>query len=609
MKTDVHPQGPGTPGRRSLIRVLIFVVIVFGFFTMASATFTPLLAVSPEPKSVQAVASPGRGTPTLSPTLSRVVQTRSARISSAGLRDQTQVDASTVALYHFDSDFSDATGLHTAAPVGNAAIGSGLYGNALVLDGAGSYVATGNVGALSQGTLEAFIDFSAACYTASEDFTLISVIDAGGQPVAALRVQPWLDFGIFANGQWQWVTSTINACRYLQGGITPVDPVWPYETWRFHHVAATWGPRGLELWVDGVLHGVGVHDLYYDPTVQTNLRPTYGCNPQDQLASSTYPKCDLPQMGLVPQAYGGGLPPYSSFLIGCGFNGTCFKGRIDEVRISNIQRTFSVSVDPASTPTPTQTPIALSGNYAVDPYTVDLFHFDSGVGSRTAFEEVGQSSVPISGRGLIVPGGRFGSAMQLDGNESYLSVSNMGDPASGTVETWVNLAAVTGSFEVIGARSYYNSASDMLYVGESAKDGNTVRFGILAGGDFIWADSGVDASRLVGSWHHIAGTWGPLGMQLWLDGTLCRTTSYTGAPGPAFTYTVGCGATGNCIQGKMDEVRFSSVQRRFSPSGLDFRDSPRLDAPGRDRSAVDFWSFLPFVPVGPPTTAINCPVQ
>jgi len=90
-----------------------------------------------------------------------------------------------------------------------------------------------------------------------------------------------------------------------------------------------------------------------------------------QLASPIYPLCQSPTMGLVPGAYAGGLPAYNTFLVGCDAGGWCLNGRIDEVRISNIQRTFTPIYDlppvpPGPvTPTPTPTPTGPFPDFSV----------------------------------------------------------------------------------------------------------------------------------------------------------------------------------------------------------------------------------------------------
>ncbi len=336
---------------RPLVLVLVALIIFFVFVATANVNqAAPLQSATPTPLSPQPV---GVRVPRYQPT----------------------VDANTVAMYRFDSVIGnvvpDELGLHPGTLNGNASLTAGLFGHALRTDGVGSYMRIGNLGALSAGTLEAYLDLSSACQYASSHFSIISAGGEYGSGQSALRmfVDGMMMFQI-GNYGWHNVDTGINPCRYLAGGDTspyfyPTPVAWPYEKWRFHHVATTWGPRGIEFWVDGVLHGVSADPLppMYDYT--------YRCNPQMQLASAIYPVCQSPTLGLVPGAYPGGTDNYAAWLLGCDASSSCFNGRIDEVRISNIQRTFSPIYDPTpvpggmATPTRTATPSAPLPNFSV----------------------------------------------------------------------------------------------------------------------------------------------------------------------------------------------------------------------------------------------------
>lgn len=559
-----------------------------GMVGSSSITATATTTVIP-PRTGTPTATPSQtptilraNTPTSTPAIVSPLQTRVPKPLPGArlLPGQAQVDANTVLLYHFDSQngkvVTDATGRHDGTLNGNAVIGTGLYAGGLQLDGTGSYVRTGDLGPLSSGTLEAFIDFSTACTTAAMNFSIIS---AGGEfggrgDVLTLRVQPGLVFGIFANGQWQWVDSGINPCRYLAGA--PVDLPWPYETWRFHHVAGTWGPRGMEIWVDGILHGVGNND----PNAGIQPYP-YMCNPQMQAGvdpappNDRYPLCKTPVVAppFPPGDYTGGLPSYSTFLIGCDSSASCFKGRIDELRISNIQRTFTAAVDPTSTPTPTQTPVALSGEYTVDSLTWALFHLSSETQWGQVYDDARQLLVGLAGNATIVSGGRYNNGLALGGNGSLL---NMGAPTftiyNGTVETWIKLSSASAPFGIFSSGGVGPGGNPIwtdMYLGVPSGYANTLSFGFSdSNGNWYWADSGVNASTLVGSWHHVAGTWGWRGMEIWVDGVLRGTNSYTGYPQDRYdSHLVGGDFWGHCMQGMVDEVRVSIVQRSFSPIG------------------------------------------
>jgi hypothetical protein len=361
----------------------------------------------------------------------------------------------------------------------------------------------------------------------------------------------------------------------------------------------------MEIWVDGVLHGLGNED----PNAGYYPYP-WMCNPQEQEMSVSYPNCDSPHMAppFPPGDYTGGLPPYSTFLIGCDSAGSCFKGRIDEVRISNVQRTFHWSVVPTVTPTPTQTPVPITGEYAVDSQTAALFHLNYQVqysSYKAVFEEVSQQYHGLGGQTAVVPNGRYGAALYIDGS-SDLGLGTLGYFGSGTVEAWVNLSGQYGSQLPIFATNQSCDCGWALFLGTQSQ--GTITFGINKDAAFVWADSGMTPANLAGGWHHVAGTWGSRGVEIWIDGVLRGVnSSYTGGMLPqSYWWRAGCDFLGNCMIGCLDEVRVSRVQRTFTVANLARSSTPILSRsipPSvRDRTLgsaesfdSSFFLFLPFV--------------
>ncbi|MCI0478022.1 MAG: LamG domain-containing protein, partial [Anaerolineales bacterium] len=519
-------------------------ILILVFVASAAATVQAPQASS-SIRSVQ--ASPSRTTsPTATGSATRVLPARTARavVAPHAVPGQTQVDANTLALYHFDAPnivAVDATGNYTGTLIGNAAIlDSGLYNGVLSADGNGAYVDTGNLGNIISGTIEGFVDFQPVCNGGAANFAIFSAIDGGsGQTVLYVGVDgdnanlnypgettnavAHLIFWIYANGQWHWAESGINVCRYLAGAS---GPAWPYETWRFHQVAATWGSRGMEIWVDGVLHGVGV----LAPNTRTEPYP-YKCNPQAQLGIANYPPNPLYPVCRTPVAapqttpspppgdYFGTFGPYTTFRIGCDSVGKCFKGRIDEVRISNIQRTFEWTVVPTVTPTPTWTPVSSSGEYAVDAYTRALYHLNSAPGN-SVLEEVSQTYKGLS-NASVVPNGKLNAGLNVNGDYSSVLLGNHGPLIQGTIEAWVNYSSAGAMRPIMFVPKDYNSNQPLLFFGTTSA--SSVGFAVFNGAGTYWVDSGVAASSLVGCWHHLAGTWGPRGLEIWVDGTLRQT--------------------------------------------------------------------------------------
>gem|GEM_PF-846055 len=590
--------------------------LVRGLMIALALTIFSATAIANNQRPVK-INSSALAAPTLQPTKSPTSQrlgssdgapqtlTRSQLPSAPAIPGQTQVDTYTVALYHLDSQVGslvpDATGNFTGTLVNNALVTpNGLYGGALLLDGNGSYLKIGNLGSLPQGTIEAFVDFSQTCVNGTD--TLFTIFSIGGDyhtnnRVFNVRSNEWLDAEIII-GTPSIASSGINPCRYLN---VPAATFWPYETWRFHHVAATWGPRGTEIWVDGVLHGIGSNWIVpqHTPVPSGSVtRISYGgpywCNPQSQGAylyntgtppNPVYPLCQTPVIAppYPTGDYTGTLPAYTNIIIGCDTDTDpsilCFKGRIDEVRISNIQRQFSPSVDPTSTPTPTQTPDVINGAYAVDAYTLELYHLDSQAGGVT-YAVSNRPAWLMSSGTTIVPGGRFGSGVSFDGLAgSFVNLGNLNNPSEskGVVEGWVKLNNATNVEIVTGGAGYYPDSiqASNVRLGVDTTYGNTVQFGVKdSTGVWHWANSGVSPAAFVGAWHHIAGTFGPRGLEIWVDGKLCGTDTYTGFTGQnGAAYLIGCDAQHNCMTGMVDEVRLSNIQRSFTFSNSPFRPS------------------------------------
>lgn len=553
---------------------------------------------------------PQRADPPIQPTNSPAFQRTKTlelapaqSLAPATVPGQTQVDANTIALYHFDAPNGnlamDATGNYTGTLYGNAAIApTGLYSGVLSVDGNSSYVRLGNLGSPISGTVEAFVDYSSA--SCPNENGLFPIIYAGGefasgQPGALfLGERTGLAFGIYANGQWNWANSGINGCRYLIGPNPPAGPVWPYETWRYHHIAGTWGPRGMEIWVDGVLHGVGTSFAF------NQIQPyPYMCNPQAQMGviggganNPLYPVCQTPVMAPTmpaypPSDYVGGLLPYATFLVGCGadwsnpLQTSCFRGRIDEVRISNIQRTFQClppvgpygpvqCVVPTLTPTPTNTPVPITGEYSPDAQTVALYHLNYKTGGFPLQVLESENNVLhyIGGSSNIVNNGRFGMGFTAPGvKDAAIGVGNLGNIAVGTLETWADFTDSTQDQPIFSAQQQYNGGF-VLYFGGIANG----RIRLNVQGNYV--DSDVTVASLAGCWHHIAGTFGPRGMEVWIDGALHGTNPFTGG-------VVGISNGGwkgacsysdpeICIKGFLDEVRVSSVQRTFTTHSPQF---------------------------------------
>jgi len=211
--------------------------------------------------------------------------------------------------------------------------------------------------------------------------------------------------------------------------------------------------------------------------------------------------------------------------------------------------------------------------YGVDANTIALYHFNSSSGGQVV-DSVGFHPGTLNGDAAITTGGGgyFGEGLLLDGSGDYVRLGNVHQsPArstsQGTVELWVNLAGAPLYFVLLGSGFEYGGNWDNgFFLGRHWDFGHYLMFGIWGAG-WHFAHSSINPADLVGGWHHIAGTWGAEGVELWLDGDRVAVNPWTGGlPEPNYaTALVGTDAWTWDTPGVIDEVRISDIQRDFSP--------------------------------------------
>ncbi len=223
--------------------------------------------------------------------------------------------------------------------------------------------------------------------------------------------------------------------------------------------------------------------------------------------------------------------------------------------------------------------------YDVDAHTVVLYHVDDNVA-----DGVGNHPGTLFGNAGFVSG-HFGQALGLDGQGDYMSCGNVHqnpprDLTQGTVELWFKLQSAPSKFVLAGAGQAYGGDWDDGFLLGADNDYSSNLVFMVWGSGWSVADSGVSPTTLIGAWHHVAGTWGPRGVEIWLDGHLVGTNAYTGGlPNPNYvTMLVGADSWTWCTPGSIDEIRVSDVQRTLITSG-------DLNCDGR----VDFEDINPFV--------------
>jgi RHS repeat-associated protein len=207
----------------------------------------------------------------------------------------------------------------------------------------------------------------------------------------------------------------------------------------------------------------------------------------------------------------------------------------------------------------------ISNPLKVDENTILLYQFDGR--ENRAIDATGRFNGTFYGEAHLVSEGKFGAGATFDGDRDYIRIGNVGAPPQGTVEAWVYFPKGPGintSYLMIanGGNEYGANWDCPFDLGVHYGWGGDLRFGLWSGG-WQWAASGVTPAQLAGGWHHIAGTWGSKGVEIWIDGERKGYNSYTGGFScPNYpTVFVGTDSWTWDFNGIIDDFRISNIQR------------------------------------------------
>lgn len=168
-------------------------------------------------------------------------------------------------------------------------------------------------------------------------------------------------------------------------------------------------------------------------------------------------------------------------------------------------------------------------------------------------------SSTIIGAADTISNGKIGSAMAFDGDMDYVRLND--NPAldlttAGSIGAWVKITAFDNNFAGIIRKGGLADDSDLAYSLEF-RAGRRIRLRIVGSSSSLYLDS--TSTLTTGIWYHVAGTWGPAGMAIYIDGRL--DTSQTG------TLTVR-NTTGTVQIGAQLDEAFNPSQKNYGFYGL-----------------------------------------
>ena len=215
----------------------------------------------------------------------------------------------------------------------------------------------------------------------------------------------------------------------------------------------------------------------------------------------------------------------------------------------------------------------------MDNSTLALYNFNT-PSNKIVINEAGNDKLngELFGDAKITQGpGKMGGGLVLDGEGDYLRVNPFGNPEEGTIELWFKVPHANPSakslapgvlWTITGACKEYGESSDSPFIiaTHTGLAPPNLWFGIWTD-KWNLADSGTDPKNLAGEWHHVAGTWGKRGLEIFIDGKLAGSNKdfKDPLPDPAYkAWIIGSDSWKADIEGIIDGVRLSNKQRTAS---------------------------------------------
>lgn len=158
---------------------------------------------------------------------------------------------------------------------------------------------------------------------------------------------------------------------------------------------------------------------------------------------------------------------------------------------------------------------------------LDVALASAGASTPPAADDVETSDGTYAGGVGLGYTGQHGTSAYFDGNDDYLEIPHDDSYLldAGSVAMWIRPAQTSSRMEFFSkdSQGYDTGGHLTMHV-----EGGKIKVRLQSDNDETWVEGG---SITANQWHHVAFSWGVLGMMLHVDGTLVDSAEYTGGLG------------------------------------------------------------------------------
>ncbi len=208
-----------------------------------------------------------------------------------------------------------------------------------------------------------------------------------------------------------------------------------------------------------------------------------------------------------------------------------------------------------------------------------VWHFDEPRGS-VIYDSTGGGYDGRINRARRVAG-LFGQALEFNGVDAYAQIDSPGGMAEGTIEAWAKLTAQpSGQVGIVtfGAGERKRNDAAVLGLAPDAK-GAAAKWGFGLCPD-AWHSALTDQELPLNQWLHVVGSWGPAGLQFYVDGKRLAADPQTKLPLPNHGFIlIGAGSWKQYMSCLVDEVRLYDRQLPEAAVAAHANDHSYVQAP------------------------------